>query len=152
MKILEYLNKSLGVYNIKGVGIEPTYWQAGAILFLLFLLVFTLARLRYLYIHWSLGRSSLSMLFWGFILAIIVEGFLIVSGRTLLTTILGWDNAPKPISTALDIGRERLVDVLGASDEVSEEDLEMSVTEILLNYQTLQEDEAEIIRSFVCKP
>jgi len=152
MKILEYLNKSLGVYNIRGIIIEPTYWMAGAIIILVFLLVFTLARLRYLYIHWSLGKSAVAMFFIGFVLALILEGFLIIGGKTLLTEVIGWENAPKPISTALDVGKERLIDVLGASDEITKEDLDMSVTEIILNYQTLQGDEAEVVRSFICEP
>jgi len=67
-----------------------------------------MARVRYLYVNWSLGRSAIAMLFWGFLLAIIFEGFLIISGRTILTEILGWDNPPKPISTIIDIGRGRL--------------------------------------------
>ena len=105
-------------FNVGQLEIEPTYWQVAAIVFLLFALVWTLARLTHMYVAWSLGKSSVSMLFWGFLLTLILEGFLLIGGRTLLTEVLGWKNAPKPIGTALDIGRERLVDVLGVTEEI----------------------------------
>src|SRR4030067_1963214 len=109
MSPLFWLNKSIGTYNIKGIYIEPTYWQAFAIVFLLFLLVLTFARLRHLYVHWSVSKPAVSFIFYGFLLALVVEGFLIISGRTLFTEILGWKNAPKPVSTILDAGRVKLV-------------------------------------------
>lgn len=154
VNILEYLNRSFGTYNIKGIYIEPTYWQAGAIVLLLFLLVFTLARLRYLYVHWNLGKSSISMLFWGFLLALILEGFFILGGRTLLTEIIGWDNAPKPISTALDAGRQKLVNVLGVTDPIQESSAETKPTSqsVILDYEHLEGSEAEAVKSFICKP
>lgn len=153
-KVLDYINTPFGIYNVHGIYVEPTYWMAGAIVFLLFLLVFTLARLRYLYVHWNLGKSSISMLFWGFILAMIVEGFLIVFGRTMLTEVLGWENAPKPISTALEAGRSRLVDVLGVTDEVpSTYAGEKPTYQSFLNsYESLGPDDKQKIKSFVCQP
>lgn len=95
-------------FNIGKMEIAPTYWQAGAIIFLLFLLLMTFARVRYLYVNWSLGKSAIAMLFWGFLLAIIFEGFMLIAGKTLFTEIFGWQNAPKPISAFIDLGRDRL--------------------------------------------
>ena len=139
--------------KLGSIYISPTYWQAGLIVLLLFLLVFSLARLRYLYVNWSLGKSSLSMLFWGFLLALILEGFLILSGRTLLTEIIGWNNAPKPISVALDAGREKLVDVLGENDEVptSVAKEEESFEEFKLKFQSLSPSEMEEIKYLICE-
>ena len=101
---LSFISKTFN-FKLGNLDIAPTYWQAIAIVFLLFLLVFTLARVRYLYIHWSLGKNSIAFLFWGFILALILEGFLIIGGKTVLTEVLGWQDVPKPINTALDLGR-----------------------------------------------
>ena len=105
-KFVEFINRTFP-FKVRNLDIEPTYWQAFAIVFLLFLLVLTIARVRYLYVHWNLGKSSLSFLFWGFVLSLIFEGFLFISGKTLLTEVWGWKNAPKPLSTALDEGRNR---------------------------------------------
>ena len=151
---LEILNKSFGVYKIKGIYVEHTYWQAATIVFLIFLMLFTLARLRFLYVHWNLGKSSLSMLFWGFLLALILEGFLILSGRTILTEILGWKNAPKPISTALDVGRGRLITVLGEQKEVpaSLANEKPNASQVLENYNVLSEEDSQKVKQIICMP
>lgn len=153
-QVLRFLNTSFGIYNIKGIYVEPTYWMAGAIVLLIFMLLFTLARIRWLYIHWSLGKSSYAMLFWGFLLALVIEGFLWISGRTILTEILGWDNAPKPISTALDVGRERLVNVLGETEEIPESMASESPTyqTIISDYENLSSNDKESVKTFVCQP
>lgn len=142
---LAWINKTIGVYNIKGFYITPTYWQAGAIVLLLFLLLFSLARLRYLYVHWHLDRTAYSMFFWGFVVALIVEGFLIVSGKTFLSAVLGWKNPPKPIARALDAGRARLIKVLGASEDA------MSTEKLISDFEKLGSEESEDVKEFICK-
>lgn len=152
--IFQFFYKSIGTYNVRGLYIEPTYWQAGAIVILLFLLVFTLARLRYLYVHWNLGKSSISMLFWGFLLALIVEGFLIIGGRTILTEIIGWENAPKPLGTALDAGRQRLANVLGVTDTVPETSAKENPTyqSVVSDFENLSGRDRESAKSLICNP
>jgi hypothetical protein len=145
-KILDLLNKSFGIYDIKGLEVEPTYWQAGVMLILMFLLVFAFARMRYLYVHWSLGKSAIAMAVWGFLLAIIMEGLLIFSGRTLFTEVLGWKNAPKPINTLLTISRNKLVDVLGVTEEIP------TYQSVMGDYESLSLDDMEDVRSNICKP
>ena len=145
-KILDLLNRSFGIYDIKGLEVEPTYWQAGVMVILIFLLVFTLARVRYLYIHWSLGRSAIAMAFWGFLLAIIMEGLLILSGRTLFTEVLGWKDAPKPISTLLTISRNKLVDVLGVAEEIP------TYQSVMEDYESLSLGGMEDVKNSVCEP
>ena len=154
MNPADFINKSFGTYTIRGLEIEPTYWQAAAIVFLLFLLVLTFARIRWLYIHWSFGKGSFSFLFYGFLLALVLEGFLIIGGRTFMTEILGWENAPKPISTALEAGRAKLVQVLGATDEIPESVASEPPTyqSVVSDFQSLSPDDAESVRSFVCAP
>lgn len=153
-KILHLLNKSFATYNIRGLYIEATYWQAAAIIILVFLLVFTLARLRYLYIHWSLGKSSIAMIFWGFLLALILEGFLLIGGRTMLTEVLGWRNAPKPLSTLLDSSRSKLINVLGVNSTVTESEASANPTfdSVMLDYQSLSLEEMTKVKSVVCEP
>ena len=142
---LNFLNKTFKPFNIGSLYIQPTYWEAAAIVILLFLLVFTLARLRHLYVHWSF-KSAPAMILFGFMLAVIIEGFLILSGKTFLIAILGWKNAPKPISTALDLGRDRLKNVLGAQDEV------LSADELIRSANKLPPDELQKFYDQVCKP
>lgn len=152
-KVLGVINKTFD-FKVRNLLITPTYWQAGAIVFLLFLLVWTIARLRHMYVGWSLGKSAISMIFWGFLLALILEGFLIISGRTILTEILGWKNAPKPISTALDVGRAKLVDVLGVTDEIPQSSArEMpTVSSVVDDFQNLSGMEAQEVRLLICEP
>lgn len=150
----KFLNKSFGTYNVRGWYIEPTYWQAGAIVFLIFLLVVTLARLRHLYVHWSVSKPAVSFIFYGFLLALIVEGFLILSGRTLFTELLGWKSAPKPISTVLDIGRNELVDVLGTTEEIPSSYAEEKPTykSVIERFESLPSEERVKVTDFICKP
>lgn len=142
--VVDFLNKPFGVYNIKGIYIEPRYWMAGAVIFLIFLLLLTLARLRYLYVHWSISKPSLAMIFWGFILAILIEGLLLVFGKTMFTEILGWENAPKPIGTIIDIGRNKFVNVMGATDK------KVEYKSVIEDYQSLNAAESEKVREYIC--
>lgn len=141
-------------FNLGELQFSPSYIQAGAIVFLLFLLVLTLARLRYMFVNWSLGKSGVSMLFWGFLLALILEGFLILGGRTLFTEIVGWKNAPKPILNVLDAGRDKLVDVLGVTDQIpiSTAHEDPTLHSVISDFQSLSSDEAEKVRSTICRP
>lgn len=151
---MRFLNKSFGTYNVRGFFIEPTYWQAFAIVFLIFLLILTLARLRHMYVHWSVSKPAVSFIFYGFLLALIVEGFLILSGRTLFTEVLGWKNAPKPISTVLDIGRNKLVNVLGVTEEVPSSYAQepASYQSVVEDFESLSPDDSQAVKEFICKP
>lgn len=151
MNPLDFIGKN---FNFKAGGIEisPTYWQAGAILVLLFLLVFSLARLRFMYINWSLGKSAVAMFFWGFLLALIFEGFMIIGGKTLLTELLGWKNAPKPIITALDIGREKMIDAIGISSQIPEPMASEipTVESVLWDMGTFSPEDMEKLKEIIC--
>lgn len=153
-KFLLLINKSIGVYEVRGLYIEPTYWQVAAIVFLLFLMLLTLARMRYLYVHWHMGRQNISMLFWGFLLALLFEGLLIISGRTMFSEVVGWKNAPKPISTILDITRNKLVAVLGITSEIPESTAseKPTIESVIKDYENLSAPEKDGIKSFVCQP
>lgn len=97
--------------------LSVSYLQAGAVVFLLFVLVLLLAKFRRHYVDWSL-KGGIVGVFFGFLLALILEGFLIIGGRTAITEVLGWKNAPKPIQLALDSGRTKLIQVLGIQDQI----------------------------------
>jgi len=91
--------------------ISPTYLQAGIILALVFFLILAIAGMRRHYLNWSFQGATVGILL-GFILALILEGFLLVSGGTFLTKTLGWKNAPKPVEGLLNQGRERLQELV----------------------------------------
>lgn len=148
-----FLSKSLGTYNIKGLEIEPTYWQAGSIVVLIFLLIFTLARLRYIYLEWHFSPQNFSFLFYGFLLALILEGFLIISGRTFFTATLGWKDAPKPISTFIDLGRSKMINVLGAQAEIPESVAKQRPTaeSVVSDFSNLPKSEESKARIQICK-
>ncbi len=139
--------------QIKNLGIPSRYLKAGAIVFLLFVLVLALARTRRIFVRWSFKAAS-AWFFIGFLIALVLEGFLLIGGRTVLTEILGWKNAPKPIQTTLDRGREKMVDVLGIKEEVpfSFATQEIKLEELIEIFQSLEPEEAEEVRSAICSP
>lgn len=129
------------------------YLQAGAIIILVFLLVLTLAQIRRHYVHWSF-KGALMGLFFGFLITLFIEGFLLIAGRTALTEILGWRNAPKPIMTALDLGREKLVNVLGITSEIpsSFANSDPTVDIAISTLQSLNPDEIKKVKAIICDP
>jgi hypothetical protein len=152
-KILKILNKSMGVYNVGGIELEFTLWMVFVLILLAFMLLFTIARVRYLYVHWNLSKTSISFLFYGFLFALILEGFMIISGRTLFTEILGWENAPKPISALLDTSRNKLVDVLGVTEEIPASYASEAPTykSVVGDYENLSIEDKETVKNFICE-
>ena len=139
-------------YQIGNVYFSPSYFHAGAIVLLLFLLILSFARLRRLYLHWSL-KGAASMITLGFIFAIIIEGFFILWVKPLVTELLGWKNPPKPIGRALDVSKDKLVDVLGETDEVSQTKAEtIEATYLIDLYQQLPPEERNKLINTICKP
>jgi len=146
------LGKTFDV-TLGGLFLTPTYWQAAAIVFLLFLLVLTLARLRHVYVNWSFKAAG-SMILIGFVLAVVLEGFMVLGGRTLFTEVLGWKNPPKPISVLLNASRAKLVKVLGVAEEVpaSYASETPNYKRVVSDYQSLSPKEAEKVRLQICQP
>ncbi|MCS7092035.1 MAG: hypothetical protein NZM26_01640 [Patescibacteria group bacterium] len=139
--------------TIFGLEIEPAYWQAAVIVILLFLLVFTLARVRYLYVHWSLGSSAWAMLLWGFLLALILEGLILVSGKTILMNVLGWRNPPQPIDSLLETGRAQFIKVLGAEDEVKIRGTpKPTYQSVVKDFRDLSDFDRKKAKAFICEP
>jgi len=120
----------------------PTLFQAIAVVILIFLLILTLGQLRRRYANWRISGILPGILF-GFILALIIEALLVISGKTVFTEIMGWKSAPKPISNVLDAGQNKLKKTLGVStgDINIKAQKKKSVDEILksINNLTLQE-------------
>lgn len=148
----DFLGNTLNL-NLGSIKFAPNYLQAGSIVVLLFLLVLTLAQLRQKFVHWSL-KGSVVGIFFGFLLALILEGFLIVGGKTAVTEILGWKNAPKPVTVALDRGKEKLVNVLGVSDEIpsSYASTNPSADDAIVLLQSLDPSEMKKVKALICNP
>ena len=140
-------------FNVGNLNLSTSYLQAGAIIVLLFLLVLSLASFRRHLLGWSI-KGALFGLFFGFLLALIYEGFLVVGGRTVLTELAGWKNAPQPIQAALDAGRAKLVQVLGVTEEVPQSVAKEDPTiEDAINlFQSLDPSESAKVRQMICKP
>jgi hypothetical protein len=113
------INKGFETFSFKigSLTISPNYMVATLIVFLIFFLILAMARMHRLFINWSFKGAAGGVLI-GFLLCLIIEGFFMVSGSTILTSAFGWKNAPKPIQNVLDAGRSHFVKVLGASTEV----------------------------------
>lgn len=129
----------------ESISIAPTYIQAGAIVFLLFLLVVSLAQFRQHFVKWSM-KGGLVGLFFGILLTLILEGFLLISGHTAITGVLGWKTAPKPISTALDMGKEKLTNVLGVGID------NPTSNDVITIMQSLPPSEISKIKAIICTP
>lgn len=133
--------------------VSKNYLQAGIVVVLIFLLVLSSAQLRRHYVHGSL-KGVVVGLFFGFLLTLFLEGFLLIAGRTALTEILGWKNAPKPIMTALDLGHEKLVNVLGVTSEIpsSFAKNDPTIDSAISTLQSLNPDEIKKVKAILCEP
>lgn len=139
--------------NFGQFSVPVAYWQAGAIVFLLFALIITLASVRKHYVDWSL-KGAVAGVFFGFLLALILEGFLIIGGRTALTGILGWKNPPAPLAQALDAGRSKLINVLGVQTQIpsSYAKENSSVQRAIGTYQELNPADQKRVKNILCTP
>ncbi len=139
--------------HIGNFSFEPAYWQAIAIVFLLFLLVITMAQVRRHFLDWSVKGASFGI-FLGFVLCLIIEGFLLLGGHTILTEVLGWKSAPKPLASALDVGKSQLIKVLGTQTQIpTSQAMEKPTSQdILKEYQGLEAKESRKVRQAICTP
>ena len=142
-------------FNLGKFSFSPSYIQAGVIVVLLFILVLMMAQLRRHFVDWSI-KGALFGLFFGFLLALVLEGFLIIGGKTAITQVLGWKDAPKPIANLLEAGRSELIKVLGQQVEVKIPDavakLNPTFNDAVVFFQSLNPSEAQKLKNFVCKP
>ena len=133
-------------FNLGKFSFSPSYIQAGVVVVLLFILVLTLAQLRRHFVNWSF-KGALFGLFFGFLLALVLEGFLVIGGKTAITQVLGWKDAPKPIANLLEVGRGKLIEVLGAKTK-----LNPTFDDAVVFFQSLNPSEAQKLKNFICKP
>jgi hypothetical protein len=139
-------------FSLGKVNLPIPYWQAITIVILLFVLVFMMAKFRRHYVDWSFKGAAFGV-FFGFLLALILEGFLIIGGRTALTSVLGWKNPPPAITAALDKGRSKLVQVLGINSTIpssyANENLGTETAISIL--QSLNPADTKTVKAIFCK-
>jgi len=140
-------------FNIGNLPFSVPYVQAGVVVFLLFILVLSLAQLRRHFFDWSVKGAAFG-LFMGFLLALVLEGFLIVGGKTAITELLGWKEAPKPVANILEVGRKKLVQVLGVQNEIPRSVAKLNPTfeEALSVFQSLNPSESGKLKKIICQP
>ena len=142
-------------FNLGKLSFSSSYIQAGAVVALLFVLVLMLAQLRRHFFDWSI-KGALFGLFFGFLLALVLEGFLIIGGKTAITQVLGWKDAPKPIANLLEVGRGKLLQVLGEKVEIQIPEavakLNPTFKDGITFFQSLNPSEAQKLKNFICKP
>jgi hypothetical protein len=107
--------------NIGKFSLPIPYFEAALVVLLIFVLILSFAQFRRHTVNWSL-KGILFGTFFGFVLALTIEAFLIINGKTFLIGVLGWKNAPAPISLVLDVGRSKLVQVLGTNTQTTNVD------------------------------
>lgn len=151
-QVLEVAQKSFNLH-IGSINMPFSYLQAGAIVILLFLLVLAMAQFRRHEVNFSL-KGAVFGIFFGFLLALFLEGFLLIGGRTALTQVVGWKNAPKPFSVALDAGRAKLVQVLGAQAQIpSSNAKEVSTVDNAVSVlQSLNPADVKKVKALFCQP
>ena len=139
--------------NLAGFSFSPSLIQAGVVVALVFLLLLSLAQFRRHMFGWG-ARGAVFGVFIGFFLALIFEGFLIIGGRTALTELLGWKDAPKPVANALDAGRAKLIDVLGIADEIptSAASVNPTADDAVEVLQSLDPAEMKKVKNLICTP
>lgn len=132
--------------------LESNTTKVVAIVGLLFILLLVLAKMRRHYVDWSL-KGAVFGVFFGFLLALILEGFLIIGGKTAVTEILGWKNAPKPLLVMIDSGKNELIKVLGIDSQIPDSFAQDNPTtdaaiEVL---QSLDPTEIKKVKSIICE-
>jgi hypothetical protein len=140
--------------HVGGVAFSAQAWQVGAIVILLFLLVFTMASMRHHFLEWTIKGAGFGVVL-GFVLALVLEGFLLLGGRTALTEVFAWKNAPKPVAQVLDNSRERFRQVLGESTEIPQikaSGPRSTIDTALDQYRELSPVEAEEFVNKICAP
>jgi hypothetical protein len=139
--------------NLGKFSIPIPYWQAGAIIFLIFLLILTMANFRKHYVDWSL-KGGIIGIFFGFLLALILEGFLLIGGKTALTEVLGWKNPPAPLAQVLDAGRSKLIQVLGVQTQIPVSFAKENVTvqSAIETLQNLAPNDLKQVKNILCAP
>lgn len=152
MKLPPFLAKSFD-FNIGKFSLPVTYLEAGATIFLLFILVLLMAKFRRHYVDWSL-KGGVVGIFFGFLFALVLEGFLIIGGRTAVTEVMGWKNAPKPILLVLDSGRSKLIQVLGIQDQIPSSMAQENATvqSAIQTFQSLNPADMKKAKSLICAP
>ncbi len=133
-----------------GLTFRLSYLQALGMAGLIFLLILVMGQLRHRFAHWQMG-GVMPGVFFGFAIALVLEGIFIIAGRTIVTELVGWKDAPKPIVNVLDAGRSRLVDVMGEVDEVPVSSARSPLDKILLDWKNLTPEEQADFRSQICK-
>lgn len=144
MNSVQSLLSKIGSY-FNNIYISGNYVQAGVILILLFVLVLSLAKVRSHFVKGSLNGGVVGLVF-GIIFTLIVEGFLLLNGQTALMTVFGWKNAPKPFSTALEIGKDKFKTVLGVSTT------NPTTKDAISVIQSLDPNEITKIKAIICTP
>lgn len=155
-QVLTVINKLLTTFSIPlpgGFTFAPNYLQAVLMVVLIFLLIYTVGHLRHTYVDWSV-KGIMPGLAFGFALTLILEGLFLIGGKTVFTEILGWKDAPKPISNVLDTGREKLVDVLGVRSEIPSSNAATpeTVETIMSSVGSLRRPEQERLKKLLCNP
>lgn len=77
-----------------------------------------------------------------------------LSGRTIFTEIMGVKNVPKPFSTVLDIGRNRLTNVLGEKSEIpsSFAESKLNSDQMYSLYKNMDSVESQKLQEIICMP
>ncbi len=151
--VIERLFQTFDINLPGGFVFAPNLLQAILMVVLIFLLIYTLGHLRHTYVGWSV-KGILPGLSFGFALALILEGLFLIGGKTVFTELIGWKDAPKPISTVLEGGREKLVDVLGVAEEIPISSAKEAPTmqSVVKDMSTLSPADQEAARKVLCQP
>ena len=151
-KIFQFLSNEFTL-TFGNFSLPIKYWEVLGVILLLFMLVLLLGHARRKMNNWSF-RGVIFGVFFGFLMALTIEGFLIIGGKTALTQVLGWKNPPAPVAQVLDAGRGQLVKVLGAETQIPSVNAmaTSSAASVIENYQSLTSSEAAQIKSIICKP
>lgn len=149
---IEFIQKNINL-SFFHITLSDSMVKTGGIVVLIFFFLILMAKYRRHYVDWSL-KGGVFGVFFGFLFALILEGFLIIGGKTALTEILGWKNPPTFIGQALDAGKSQLVQVLGIKDQIPVSNAENLTTAngVVSSFQSLAPREAAKVKAIICAP
>lgn len=99
-------------FHLPAVKIGSNIFQALAVIALVIGLILVAAFLKRTFQKHEAHYGIWSGLVAGFVLALVLEGFLLMNSKSALTSILGTKSMPRPIQNVLDGAHKGLLDIL----------------------------------------
>ncbi|MBI4058882.1 hypothetical protein HY404_01425 [Candidatus Microgenomates bacterium] len=131
--------------------IAPQLKQAVLIIGGIFLVALLLGVTRHHMLEWSIKGAGFGILL-GVVLTLVVEGFLLVGGRTAVAEVLRNKNTPVAIRSFIQDNMMQLAQAIGSPPQVLNAATSATSGEVVENFNNLSVKEQSKARTQICAP